>query len=947
MSHNKIHTQSNNLAKKLTIETQKISEIRPQFVFEYLNTTESGLSTEESQGRMLIYGENTIKTEKSFHPVWNFAKQLVNLMAIMLWIASILAYMSGTPLLSYVIWFIIIVNAIFSFVQESKADTALQSLAKMIPNRVKVYRDGEMTVLSADQLVPGDVVFLKAGDKVPADLRIVAAESLFVDNSMLTGESVPVDRDAEADSWEGQLSVNSRNLLFAGTSVTGGTTKGVVYATGENTEIGNLSQTTSQIVRRKSTLEVQIQKITKAMVIIAIILGITALCISIFITGFSLNAALIFSIGIIVANVPEGLMPIVSLSLAMGVQRMAKKNALVRKQTAVETLSTTSVICTDKTGTLTQNVIFAQKIWTPDGLIEISGEGYGKKGSITGITEKNRPALERLFSAATVCSDTMITNDKENQEKWNIIGNPTEAAILIAAQKFGMTVEHVKDQFERTAVIPFSSNTKSMTVLAISKQVAMFETNQLFQFTKGDPAKVMDHCSYMLKEGQVAVFTTEEKERARAVNDEMASQGYRLLAIAYSDHVKESEPKFEDLILLGLVVMYDPPKVGVREAVADCYKAGIKVTVVTGDYSLTAAAIARQIGIVKDQYIAITGAEIEKMSNEELTKKIDTDIPVIFARTTPKDKLKIVETYQSLGHVVAVTGDGLNDVLALHKADIGISMGKNGSDAAIESSDVILLDDNFATIVDAVKEGRAIYDNIQKFITYILASNVPEVMPFLVMGIFNIPLALTVLLVLVIDLGTDLVLAISLGEEHPDEDILEYPPRNPNENILNKKVLLRSYGFLGVIEAGMMFAMFFLAWHDFGYSFAEMQSLTSSIANGTSSEQVMSVYHYTITIALGAVIVSQIGNVLECRTTRLPFLKTMKKKNNLMVWGIISVIVLYVIIAYVPFMQMLFETAAPKPHHLALLLLCPVVLILIEEMRKWIVRRMKQKVRVV
>lgn len=936
-----------NEVKHHSIDSQKISEIQPDVVFEYLKTAEDGLSTKESQDRMLIYGENTIKTEKSFHPVWNFIKQLVNIMAVMLWIASILALISGTPLLSYVIWFIIIVNAVFSFVQENKADKALQSLAKMIPNNVKVYRDGQMTVLSAAQLVPGDVIFLKAGDKVPADLRIVSADSLFVDNSMLTGESVPVDRDAEAESSKGQLNVNSRNLLFAGTTITGGTAKGVVYATGKDTEIGNLSQTTAHIVRRKSTLEVQIQKITKTMVIIAIILGIVALCISVFVTGFEVNAALIFSIGIIVANVPEGLMPIVSFSLAKGVQRMASKNALIRKQMAVETLSTTSVICTDKTGTLTQNVIFAQKIWTPDGLVEISGEGYGKQGMMTGITEKNKPTLERLFSAAIICSDTMITDDKEMKDKWKIIGNPTEASILIAAQKFGMTVEQVKGQFERTAVVPFSSNTKSMTVIARNMHASLFNVNQMFQFTKGDPAKVMDHCSFIFKDGQVIPFTTEEKERAHAVNDEMASQGYRLLAIAYSDDATESEAKFENLTLLGLVVMYDPPKSGVREAVADCYKAGIKVTVVTGDYSLTAAAIARQIGIVKDQYIAITGAELEKMSNEELAKRIDTDIPVIFARTTPKDKLKIVETYQSLGHVVAVTGDGLNDVLALHKADIGISMGKNGSDAAIESSDVILLDDNFATIVDAIKEGRAIYDNIQKFITYILASNVPEVMPFLVMGIFNIPLALTVLLVLVIDLGTDLVLAISLGEELPDDDVLDYPPRNPNENILNKKVLLRSYGFLGVIEAAMMFAMFFLAWHDFGYSLSDMQSITGAIANGTASEQVMSAYHYTITIALGAVIASQIGNVIECRTSRLPFNQMMKKKNRLMAWGILSVIVLFFLIAYVPFMQLLFETSAPKPHHLALLLLCPVVLILLEELRKWFVRRMKQRVKIV
>ena len=612
MSQDQIHTQNSNLANKRNMDIQKISEIQPQSVFEYLDTAERGLSHEESQARILAYGENTIKSKKSFHPVRNFAKQLVNLMAIMLWVASILALISGTPLLSYVIWFIIIVNAIFSFIQENKADKALQSLEKMIPNNVKVYREGEITVLTADKLVPGDVVSLRAGDKVPADIRIVASEGLFVDNSMLTGESVPVDRDAQADLLEGQPIITSQNLLFAGTSITGGKATGVVYATGKNTEIGNLSQTTSQIVRRKSTLEAQIQKITKTMVIIAIILGILALFISIFVTGFSINAALIFSIGIIVANVPEGLMPIVSLSLAMGVQRMAKKNALVRKQSAVETLSSTSVICTDKTGTLTQNLIFAKKIWTPDGAVEISGEGYGQSGTITGVTEKNRPALERIFTAATICSDTVIRRDQDEKDKWKVIGNPTEAAILIAAQKFGMNVEDVKKQFERTKEIPFSSNTKSMTVLAINKSHSVFQSNQWLQFTKGDPAKVIDHCSYMFKEGQVVAISSEDKQQIHAVNDEMASEGYRLLAIAYSDQAEGSDSKFEDLTLLGLVVMYDPPKEGVREAIADCYKAGIKVTVVTGDYSLTAAAIARQIGIIKDQYIAITGAELGK-----------------------------------------------------------------------------------------------------------------------------------------------------------------------------------------------------------------------------------------------------------------------------------------------------------------------------------------------
>jgi magnesium-transporting ATPase (P-type) len=339
--------------------------------------------------------------------------------------------------------------------------------------------------------------------------------------------------------------------------------------------------------------------------------------------------------------------------------------------------------------------------------------------------------------------------------------------------------------------------------------------------------------------------------------------------------------------------------------------------------------------------VAITGNELEKMSQKELAKKIDINLPVIFARTTPKDKLKIVETYQSLGHVVASTGDGLNDVLALRKADIGISMGKNGSDAAIESSDVVLLDDNFATIVEAIKEGRAIYENIRKFITYILASNVPEVLPFLIMAIFHVPLALNVLLVLAIDLGTDLIPAISLGKEQPDRDVLNAPPRRQNDNILNKSVLLRSYLFLGLAEASMLFLMFFHSWSQFGYSFKDIQGLTASLSAGSAGTQVTYVYQYAVTMAFGAVVFSQIGNLLECRSNSHSMFAMLRKPNNLIFWGILFEVALFLLVAYMPFMQLVFGTAAPSLNHLYLLLICPLFVIVMEESRKWYVRKMR------
>ncbi|MGM9927776.1 MAG: cation-translocating P-type ATPase [Bacillus sp. (in: firmicutes)] len=932
-------TENSTQSSGNAVDARGIVGLHPESVYDYLDVTERGLSEKEAQSRLRIYGDNTIKSKKSFHPVKVFALKFVNVMAIMLWVASVLALISGTPLLSYVIWAIIFLNAVFSFIQESKADKALQALAKMIPNNVKVRRNDEIVVKTAEQLVPGDVVSLRAGDKVPADIRIVSSNNLFVDNSMLTGESVPVDRDAYSDNLHGESIVNSRNLLFAGTAITSGDAIGVVFAIGRNTQIGNITQTTAAITKGKSSLEIQIQRITKVLSAIAVILGVLAFSISLFVSNFEVNEALIFAIGIIVANIPEGLMPTVSLSLSLSVQRMAKKNALVRKQSAVETLSSTTVICTDKTGTLTQNKMFAKKIWTFDGLVDISGQGYDKKGVLTGVNEKNKETLQRLFTATAVCSDTIIRTDREDEQKWKIIGNPTEAALLIAAQKFGLDVLQLKDQFERTKVIPFSSETKTMSVLGVNQKNADFGEKQLVQFTKGDPVKVVDYCRYMFKEGKVVEATSEDKSKIRAVNNKMAKEGYRLLAIAYTEQVKGNETVTDDLIFLGLAVMYDPPKEGVRKAVEDCYRAGIKVTVVTGDYSLTAAAIAKQVGIVQDQYVAITGAELEQMTKQQLAQKLDTDLPVIFARTTPKDKLKIVETYQSLGHVVAATGDGINDVLALRKADIGISMGKDGSDAAIESSDVVLLDDHFATIVEAVKEGRAIYSNIQKFITYILASNIPEIIPFILMGILNIPLALTVVLVLAIDLGTDILPAISLGEEEPDDNILDYPPRKRESNILDRNVLLRSYTFLGMIEAALLFVMFFFTWNHFGYTFAEVRSFTQSIIEGTASEQITYVYQYAITLAFGSVIACQMGNVFVCRSKRQSMFKLFKKKNHLLLWGLGIELCLFLLIAYMPLMQTLFGTTGPKLQHVAMLVMCPFILILFEETRKWLVRR--------
>ncbi|WP_455675919.1 cation-translocating P-type ATPase [Pradoshia sp.] len=911
----------------------KWAENDVSYVLSSLKTSPDGLSEAEVLARLNIFGDNKMKPKRTFNPFKAFVEKLVGLLAIMLWAASILALISGTPLLSYVIWAIILINAIFSFIQENRADKALQALSEMMPNRVKVFRDGEMKSIGADQLVLGDVLHLTAGDKVPADCRIISSNRLMVNNSMLTGESLPVNRREETDPHcNGSIS-DCINLVFAGTSIISGEATAVVYGTGKQTQIGMITETTAQIKREKSTLEVQIQRITQVLAAFAVIIGLLAFCVSIFLTDIKVSGALIFAIGMIVANIPEGLMPTVSLSLALSVQRMAKKNALVRKPSAVETLSTTSVICTDKTGTLTQNAMVTKKIWTPDGLIDISGNGYEKTGELAGITAQNRPGLDRFFTSAIICSETLLKTAESSPEDWEYIGNPTEAAILIAAEKYGMNVQEIKQLFIRESLQPFSSENKYMTVKAKNDSADIFPAGQSITFTKGDPHKVVGKCQYIYRNGESVKMTEADREEVHAMNDEMASEGYRILAVSCSG------PGDDTLMLLGLAIMYDPPKNGVFEAVRDCYRAGIKITVVTGDYSQTALSIAKQTGIVKDQYVIITGEELRRLSEAGLAKKIDTDYPVIFARTTPQDKLRIVTAYQGLGHIVAATGDGINDILALKKADIGISMGKNGSDAAIETSDVILLDDHFATIVEAIKEGRAIYENIRKFISYILASNIPEILPFLVMGLFNIPLALPILLVLAIDLGTDIVPAISLGKELPDDDVLDQPPRKKESHILDRPTLLRAYGFLGVIQAACLFIAFFFAWDSFGYTFQEVRSFTDLISANTASAEVMHAYSYAITFGFGAVIACQIGNLLESRSFRQPFFQAFKKPNSLMIWGVVLEIILFLLISYTPLFQYVFGTAALEWHHLILLPIFTVFLMLCEEIRKWVVRR--------
>lgn len=920
-----------------------LSGLTPEEVLQAFDTTSSGLNSQEASSRQERYGKNRLHKERNFHPVKMLLRQFTHFMAILLWAAGILAFVAGMPQLGIATWAVIVINALFSFFQEFKADKALAQLSDMIPSQVKVYRDGGLTVIPAEDVTVGDTIVLEAGDSVPADARLIKTDSLYLNNSMLTGESVPLNRtEAAFDGTDKPIS-ELPNVVFAGTVATEGRGEAVVYAIGDKTEIGKVSNLTQTIQRGNSTLEVQIQKIVKFITKVALILGAAAFLMAIFFTKMDWKVGLIFAIGILVANVPEGLLPTVSLCLAVGVQRMAKEKALVRKLSAVETLSAATVICTDKTGTLTQNQLMVKKLWTPDTAAELTGTGYKKDGRVVLEKEDAKKPVGLLFTCAAVCSEANIRTNKSDPGEWEVIGSPTEASLLIAAEKYGMEIKKERGKFALLREIPFTSERKMMSVVAENEGSPEFGEHEKIVFTKGAPNIVLGYCRYYWKDGERKEMTEKDRTAALAVNDRFAGEGFRVLGLCMK---KGDDPEnMEDLEFLGLSAMYDPPRPEVAEAVRQCHGAGIKVTIITGDYGITAAAIGRQIGVIKDKYQIVTGSELEKMTQQDLMKILKKDVPVVFSRTTPQHKLKIVEAYKKLGEVVAVTGDGVNDILAMKASHIGIAMGKNGTDVARESADIILLDDNFATIVKAVEEGRSIYSNIRKFLTYILTSNVPELIPFIAMVLFHIPPALTVLQILAVDLGTDMFPALALGAEKPEKGVLELPPRRKDENLLDRSLFLRAYGFLGIIEGALSLIVFFVAWANRGFGLGGLQAVSDAVTAGTASPAIMQVYVYATTMTLVSIIACQIGNLFVCRSERLPFWSMFRSRNKLIGMGLAFEIGLSLLIVFVPWFEGVFQTGALSWADYRLLALCPVVLIVLEEARKFISRRMSVRKR--
>ena len=931
--------------EKLDAIKENIYKLPVNKVYEAMGVDPKGLTQAQADEKQKVQGKNVIDEKKKESLILNFLKNFINLMAILLWIAGIIAFFADMPELAVAIWLVNIINGVFSFWQEHRASKATEALKSMLPSYARVIRDGKEQKILAEDLVIGDIILLEEGDKISADARLIESSDLQVDQSTLTGESNPVRKMKDAVLNEDLTRPEMPNLIFAGTNVAGGNGKAIVIGIGMGTEFGKIANLTQTMVEDNSPLEKELNRLTKQISIIAITVGIVFFVSALFLVNEPFASAFVFALGMIVAFIPEGLLPTVTLSLAMAVQRMSKRNALVKKLSSVETLGSTSVICTDKTGTLTQNEMTVNHLWLAEKEFEVTGVGYEPKGDILKDGKKVRAAddedLKLLLTAAGLCSNARLLPPNEESPRYTVLGDPTEACLGVAAAKAGIDIKKQAESTPRLRELPFESRRKRMTTIHQLKTPV--EGTSRIAYVKGAPKEVMELSQSIRINEEVKPMSDELRKKIMDANDGYARNGLRVLAVAYrllhkGDDIPTAMSAYtpeiieQDLIFVGLVVMADPPRPEVSAAVKQCRDAGIRIVMITGDYGLTAESIAKRIGIVKGANPrVVSGLELEKLSDEQLKEYLKDEI--IFARVAPEQKLRVVTNLQEMGEVVAVTGDGVNDSPALKKADIGVAMGITGTDVAKESADMILTDDNFASIVHAIEEGRAVYSNIRKFLLYILNSNMPEAVPS-ALFLFSrgaIPLPLTVMQILSIDLGTDMLPALGLGAEKPEGDVMNKPPRNLKEPLLNKKLIVKAflwYGLLGSIASVI------------SYFFVNIENGWPAVALAGGNSPV---YIKATSMALAAIVFSQIGNVFNCRTERQSVFKVGLFSNRQVNFGIVFEIVLIAVLVYLPLLQPIFHTGPLDLSDWLLLCVWPPVILLIEEARKAWVRKNDDK----
>lgn len=922
-------------------EIKDIQKMNPQDACKAMGSTLRGLTQKQVEENTLTYGRNVLAKPKGKPMILVFLENFTSLMAIMLWIGGGIAMFTGTPELAYAIWMVNILNGLFSFWQQFRAGKATEALKNMLPANARVIRDGNETQILAEDLVPGDVMIIEEGDKISADARLIASSDMQVNQSTLTGESNPIRKTSDPILEDNLTRFEMANLIFEGTSVSSGTGRAVITATGMNTEFGHIASLAQAVKEEQSPLQKELDILTKQITVISATVGIAFLAAALLLVHQPFAQAFIFALGMFVAFIPEGLLPTVTLSLAMAVQRMAGEHALVKRLAAVETLGCTSVICSDKTGTLTQNEMTVTHLFLPEREMEVTGLGYSPEGKImcggSEVKADDDYDLKTLLTAATFCSNARILPPDEKNDRYTVLGDPTEACLGVAAEKAGIHIQQELDAKPRLRELPFDSTRKRMsTIHSLAKSV---NGKNRIACIKGAPKETLELCIDTLKDGETVKLTDDMRQQIMEANDRYAMMGLRVLAVAVRrlgtdddlpKALRDYTPEMieRNLTFVGLVAMMDPPRPEVAAAVEQCHKASIRIIMITGDYGLTAESIAKKIGIVESEHpTIITGTQLKDLSDDELKKVLKNE--VIFARMAPEQKYRVVSALQENGEIVAVTGDGVNDAPALKKADIGVAMGITGTDVAKEAAEMILTDDNFASIVKAIREGRAVYRNIRKFLLYIFNSNTPEAVPsaaFLLSG-GTIPLPLTVMQILSIDLGTDMMPALGLGAELPEDGIMDVPPRRRGERLLNRRLIMLAYLWYGMMESLLSLGGYFLA--NIVHGWPSVGALASSGM----------VYHEATTMALASIVFCQIGVVLCARTENASVFKNSIFKNRTILLGIAFELLLILSFMYVPFMNEFLQTAPIGGVEWIYLIMCPILIISLDEIRKLIVRR--------
>jgi Ca2+-transporting ATPase len=784
-------------------------------VLSELRVDQKGLSSEEVKRRLEEFGYNELKEKKRVTPFQIFLNQFKDVFVIMLLAATVISFLIGETVDAITIAIIVILNSVVGFIQEYRSEKAMEAMKKLTAPKARVIRNGDETVVDAREIVPGDIVLLEAGDRVPADGRLVETVDLKADEAVLTGESTDVTKNLGVVKEDTPIA-DRKNSVFMATHMTYGRGKAVITSTGMKTEFGKIAELVQTMETEESPLKQKLESFAKKLGIV--IVALTALIFAlelyeIFVIGVAQSADVIanvlnafeVSIALAVSAVPEGLPAIVTVSLALGARELARRNAILRRLSSAETLGATTVICSDKTGTLTKGEMTVRKIYVNNKIFDVTGAGYEPKGEFlvdgTPISPKENPELELMLRANTL-------NANAHYDGKRVIGDTTEGALIVAAAKAGITKKEAEETYPRVHEVPFTSERKRMTT------VHKMPEGKIVAYVKGAPEMIIERSTHILKDGKIKKFTAEEKKEILAINEQMANDALRVLGAAYNEDLPKGfieecdEEDFEsNLVFLGLSGMIDPPRAEAKEANDRCREAGIKTVMITGDHKLTAVAIAKELGMLHSDKV-LTGVELDDLSDEEFGRVVEE--VSVYARVSPEHKLRIVKALKKKGEIVAMTGDGVNDAPALKQADIGVAMGITGTDVTREAADIVLADDNFATIVNAVEGGRGIYDNIRKFSFFLLRSNFDELLVIGSFALLGLELPLTAGMILWINLVTDGGPALALTMDPPEDDLMQRPPRDPKEGILHGRIASILVTFVTqFIGTGIVFAVSF------------------------------------------------------------------------------------------------------------------------------------------